>query len=119
MVSMRSASCCVGNDVVNGSEKGDEISSGTQWGNDIINAKGGDDFVNGDQGNDTIDGGAGWDTLSYQATIWPRGAFKGINLNAATWRRCRSLEQHRPYQELRGIPGLELCRQVHGRGVDG
>jgi serralysin len=72
------------NDVVNGSENGDDISAGTQEGNDTIHANGGDDFVKGDRGNDTIDGGAGWDTLSYQETIYGHGSFRGIVLNTAT-----------------------------------
>jgi serralysin len=119
----------LGNDVVNGTEHGDDISAGSQRGNDTINAKGGDDFVKGDQGNDTIDGGTGWDQLSYEETIWGgSGAFKGINLNTATgvvidsWNNTdhiKNFEEYRGSSFADKITGSADDALFHGlRGAD-
>lgn len=71
-----------GNDAVVGSDEAEDISAGSQEGDDKVDARGGDDFIKGDRGSDAIKGGDGFDTLTYQETIYDRGARHGVALDA-------------------------------------
>jgi serralysin len=77
-------------DVIRGSENGDDLIGGVNTGNDTVLGNGGDDFIKGDAGNDSIDGGTGGDTLTYSESFYNAQAFKGIvaDLGAGTVEDC-------------------------------
>ena len=76
-----------GNDIINGSDIGNDIIAnfGGGNGNDTINAGGGGDYIKADAGDDVIHGGddGGFDTLTYDKTFYGAGGFQGLILDTA------------------------------------
>lgn len=93
-----------GNDIVTGSAKGDDLSSGA--GNDTVNAGAGDDNMQDHMGVDTYNGGAGYDRVDfsqgYYDTWYPsEGVTVDLNAGTATdaWGYRNTLNS---IEELRG-----------------
>lgn len=73
-----------GNDVIRGSDRGDDLLAGHNPGNDTIYGGGGSDYIKADLGNDRIEGGEGFDTYSLTESFYHPLATRGAVVNLAT-----------------------------------